>query len=406
MRHKLHRIALAGMLLVPLFAAAAHAQSPTPEGTVITNTATASYTDANGNTYTNATASVQVTVGFAAGIDVQGTSPITPASGSTGNEQNFTLVNNGNGTDQFSVATTAGTGITITGYKIGSTTYETLAALNTALAATNVTAGGNVVVTVVYDVSAGAAGTSTSLALTGTSVRDSGSSDTFTTTVNPPAVSGVTVTPDGTAVNRLPSNGVQYTATYTINNTSSSGYTFDLSAVASNGAVVSVVSVNGTAGASGTVTIGAGSSTTVDVVYTVANAAAAGATSNLTLTATAQGAGSVTDNGYYAVTVIRAAISMTKQAYLDDGTTLVSGNVLPGQYIRYKITVTNNGVASASTVSVSDPLPAEVTYQSHTDDGGSSPAWSLSHSSGTVTGTLTTLAASASRHFWIRVQIK
>ena len=49
------------------------AQTPTPENTVITNTATASWTDANGNTYTPVTAQASVTVGYLAAPDV--TSP-------------------------------------------------------------------------------------------------------------------------------------------------------------------------------------------------------------------------------------------------------------------------------------------------------------------------------------------
>ena len=46
------------------------AQTPTLEGTTITNTATASWTDANGNTYTPVSASASVIVGFLAGPDV------------------------------------------------------------------------------------------------------------------------------------------------------------------------------------------------------------------------------------------------------------------------------------------------------------------------------------------------
>ena len=54
------RAAVAGLAAVAMLAFGAErasAQGPTPEGTVITNTATASFTDANGNTYTDVTAS-------------------------------------------------------------------------------------------------------------------------------------------------------------------------------------------------------------------------------------------------------------------------------------------------------------------------------------------------------------
>src|SRR3989441_12975714 len=42
----------------------------TPEGTVIHNVATVSFTDANSNAYATVSASVDVTVGFVAGLDV------------------------------------------------------------------------------------------------------------------------------------------------------------------------------------------------------------------------------------------------------------------------------------------------------------------------------------------------
>ncbi|HEX2092173.1 MAG TPA: hypothetical protein VHG28_07205 [Longimicrobiaceae bacterium] len=403
MRHTIRGIALAGLMLVPLSAVSARAQSPTPEGTVIKNKATVSWTDANNNTYASVSDSVMVTVGFAAGVDAQGTSPVTPTAGTTGNEQTYTIVNNGNGTDQFSVSTTAGSGITVTGYKIGSTPYATLAALNTALASTNVAAAGNVQVIVVYSVAAGAGGTSTSLALTGTSVRTNTVSDTYTTAINPTIPLGVTVTPDAGTASRLPSNGTQYTEQFTVTNTGGASATFNLAASTNNGAVLSIVSVNGTAGSSGSVTVAAGASQTVDVVYTIANGAAAGATASLQLGATHSTDGSVTDGGSFTITVIRAAVSMTVQAYMDDGTTLVSGNVVPGQYIRYKITVTNNGASAASNVSVSDPLPAEVTYQSTSEDAA---GWTISEASGTVTASLASLAPAGSRFFWIRVRIK
>ena len=116
-------------VLLTFVAVPAMAQTPTAENTVITNTASVSYTDANGNTYTPATASVAVTVGFQAGVDVTVNAAVSPLSPSAGNELPFTINNIGNGTDQFSVSTSAQAGLTITGYKIGVTTYATLAAL-------------------------------------------------------------------------------------------------------------------------------------------------------------------------------------------------------------------------------------------------------------------------------------
>jgi uncharacterized repeat protein (TIGR01451 family) len=111
------------------------------------------------------------------------------------------------------------------------------------------------------------------------------------------------------------------------------------------------------------------------------------------------------DSGFADLTVIRPALAITKEAWLDDQSAEISADVLPGQFIQYKVTVTNNGTAPASSVVVTDALGAlPVTYISNSDPGG----WaSIVESAGTVTATLTgTLAASGgSAYFWIRVQI-
>lgn len=419
MRTTIRRALLAGLLLAPFAALPAQAQTPTPEGTTITNTATATWTDANGNTYTPATSSMSVMVGYLAAPDVQSPTSVTPGSPSTGNELAFSITNSGNGTDQFSVATTAGTGVTITGYKLGATTYATLPLLNAALAATNVTAGNSVTVTVVYTVAPGQGGQTIPVTLTATSVRTpaaTGASDASTTNVIPTVAASVVVTPDGGTVDRLPSGTgpTTYTETFTIQNTGNASDNFSLSALANPGGTVSIVSVNGTAGTSGSITIAAGGTVTVDVVYTVSNSAVAGATDDLRLTATSTNDNTKNDVGNRIIRVIRAAISMTKEVYRDDATTLVGGpassdRVLPGEYIRYKITVTNTGGAAATLTGtgygITDALPSAVTYVSTADDG--SAGWTISETTGTVRATLSgTLAAGATRFFWIRVRVK
>ena len=417
MNKTLRRVALAGLLLAPFAARPAHAQvSPTPEGTTITNTASATWTDANGNTYSPATASVSVLVGFKAGPDVQSAASVTPASPSTGNEIGFTIVNTGNGIDSVTASTTAAAGVTITGYKIGSTTYAPLAALNVALASTPISAGTSVVVTVVYTVAPGQGGQTIPVSLTATSRRTpaaTGASDSSTTNVLPAVAAAVVVTPDGGAVDRLPSGTgpTQYTETFTVQNTGNTGDTFTLSASA--GSILSIVSVNGTAGTGGSVTLAAGGSTTVDVVYTVSNSAAAGASESLVLTATSTTDATKSDPGNRVVNVVRAAISMTKEVFQDNQTTPIGGplssdRVLPGQYIQYKVTVTNTGGAAATLTGtgfgITDALPSQVTYVSTSADAA---GWTISQSSGTVSASLTgTLAPGTSRFFWIRVQVK
>ena len=418
MTKTLRRVALAALLIAPFAAGTAHAQTATPEGTTITNTATATWTDANGNTYTPVNASVSVTVGYKAAPDVQSAVSVTPASPSTGNEIPFAIVNTGNGTDQFSVSTTAGSGVTITGYKVGSTTYPTIAALNTALGTTNVAAGNTVTVTVVYTVAPGQGGQTIPVSMTATSVRTpaaTGATDSSTTNVLPAVAAAVVVTPDGGTVDRLPSGSgpTTYTQTFTIQNTGNRSDTYALSTLANPGGTVSIVSVNGTAGTSGSITLAPGAVTTVDVIYTVSNSAAAGTTDDLRLTAVSGNDGTKSDVGNQIIRVIRAAITMTKQAFKDDQTTAVgaantANGVVPGDYMWYKITVTNSGGAAATLTGtgygVSDPLPTQVTYVSSTGDAA---GWTIAESAGTVNAQLTgTLGAGASRFFWIRVRIK
>ncbi|HEX8674205.1 MAG TPA: hypothetical protein VF710_20070 [Longimicrobium sp.] len=417
MNKTLRRVALAGLLLAPFAARPAHAQvTPTPEGTTITNTASATWTDANGNTYSPATASVSVLVGFKAGPDVQSPASVTPSSPSTGNEIGFTIVNTGNGIDSVTASTTAASGVTITGYKIGSTTYATLSALNVALASTPISAGSSIVVTVVYTVAPGQGGQTIPVSLTATSRRTpaaTGGSDSSTTNVIPGVSASVVVTPDGGTVDRLPSGTgpTTYTETFTVQNTGNRSDTFSLSASA--GSIVSIVSVNGVAGTGGSVTLAAGGSTTVDVVYTVSNSAVAGATESLVLTATSGNDNTKSDPGNRMVRVVRAAISMTKEAYMDDQTTVIGGpastdRVTPGQYIQYKVTVTNTGGAAATLTGtgygITDALPSQVTYVSTSSDAA---GWTITESSGTVSAALTgTLAPGATRYFWIRVRVK
>jgi uncharacterized repeat protein (TIGR01451 family) len=406
MNKTLKGLALAAALLVPLSAGRAAAQTLTPEGTVITNTATASYTDANGNTYTNVTASASVTVGFLAGVDAQSPATVTPASPSTGNQLGFTVVNTGNGTDSVNVAFSVPSGISVTGYKIGATTYTTLTALDSALSNTPVAQGGNVVVTVIYTVAPGKGGTTNPITMTATSLRTPATNDPTTTNINPPVSAAVTVTPDNGTASRLPSNGTQYSETFVVTNNGNAADTYTL-AGSTTGATLTIISVNGTAGTGSSVSLAAGASANVTVVYTVANNASAGTTAPLGLLATSSNNAAISDPGSYTITVVKAQLTMAKTAYKDDQTTTINNTtdrVLPGQYIQYKVAVTNAGTAAAQTISVSDPLPSEVTYQSASGDAA---GWTISNVAGTVTGALTgTLAPGATRYFWIRVQVK
>jgi uncharacterized repeat protein (TIGR01451 family) len=398
-------LALAAMLT---FAAPQlYAQSPTPEGTVITNTATVSFTDANGNTYSAVNASVSVTVGFVAGVDVAGAASVTPASPSSSNTLTFTIQNIGNGTDHVQVAENISVGgvITVTSYVFNATSYVSLAALNTALSGSAITQGSTITVQVKYDVAANKGGVATNYTLTGTSVRDNTKSDPQVTTITPVQTFAVAVTPDGGQnLQKLPSNGTNYTFTFAVQNNGNGSDNFNL--LASNtGSAITVVSVNGVAGTSTAVTIAAGATMNIDVVYSVGNVAA-GTTDNLKLRATSVGDNTKTDDGTADLTVVRPAIGMAKAAYRDNQTTLIgpTDTVLPNEAIQFKITVSNSGASPAASVQIADAVPAQMTFLSATGDLA---GWTISNSGNNVTASLSgTLAAGASRYIWIRAQVK
>jgi uncharacterized repeat protein (TIGR01451 family) len=137
----------------------------------------------------------------------------------------------------------------------------------------------------------------------------------------------------------------------------------------------------------------------------VANGAATGAVDTLKLVATSTTTASVTDPGSIVITVVRAGLSMTKKLYKADQTTLiVSGSqVAPGDTVNYLVSVVATGAAGSTLVHISDPIPAGVSFLSSTGDAA---GWTISQSGGVVTADLAgTLAAGATRFFWIRVKV-
>src|SRR3954470_6702936 len=86
------------VLFTALTAVPANAQ--TPEGTVIRSIATVTFTDANGNAYAAVADTVDLPVGFVAGVDViAGAATVAPASPSINDTLFFQVANPGNGTD-------------------------------------------------------------------------------------------------------------------------------------------------------------------------------------------------------------------------------------------------------------------------------------------------------------------
>jgi uncharacterized repeat protein (TIGR01451 family) len=242
-------------------------------------------------------------------------------------------------------------------------------------------------------------------------VTDGANDDTDLTNNRATVTSAVTVrrvatTPDGATVTSLPSNGTNYTQTFVLTNQGNVSDSYALVAGVAPAGIVTIVSVNGTAGSSSTsAAVAAGGTANVVVVYSVATGAATGATAALTLTATSTVTATSANVGDLTVTVARAGITMSKLLYRDDRTTLVTGPaaVLTNEFVQYKVTVTSTGGVPASAVSVADVIPAQVTYDAATGDVA---GWTFVKPAGTLTASLTgTLAAGTSRFFWIRVRV-
>lgn len=330
----------------------------------------------------------------------------------TGGSATYTLTvdNNGPGsaTGPVTVTNTLPAGLTWT-----STTASAGWSCSTAGQAVTCTWAGNyfknspTTITIVAFITSAAATSVTNVASVAASGGgDSNPANNTASTTSAVTVRRVATTPDGATATQLPSNGTNYTQTFVLTNNGSVSDSYTVVATTAPAGVVTIVSVNGVAGSSATTaSIAAGATRSVAVVYSVATAAATGASATITLTATSTVTSAASDPGTLTVTVTRAGVTMTKQLYRDDRTTLVgAGAVATGEYVQYRVTVSNGGGAPATTVSVTDPIPGEVTYDSATPDAA---GWTIATAAGTLTANLAgTLATGTSRYFWIRVRVK
>ncbi len=172
----------------------------------------------------------------------------------------------------------------------------------------------------------------------------------------------------------------------------------------------------GTGGASTAVGLDAGETARLFVKVIAPNSATSGAVNTATITATvsntvngvaAPAPATVTDT----TTVIAGQVRLVKEQALDancDGiadTAFSQANIaagaIPGACIRYRITATNDGAASVSTLVVSDSTPANTVYN---NGGGTAAAATnvgtitapANGTTGTVQATIGTLAPSQS----------
>ena len=399
-------LALAGVALA--FGVRSLDAQATPENTIIVNTATVSFTDANANTYANVQASVSVTVGFVAGVDVTGPATATPAPGSSGNILAYSVQNLGNGTDAVDIDTTvSATGIiTITGYVYDGTTYTSLADLNTRLdlVADSLVQDTTITIDVVYDVAAGTGGQPVDFTLAALSGRDGSKTDNVVTTITPAEALGVAVAPDSNlAADRLPNSPtvVNYSATFTVTNSGDGPETFDLVGSTDPSGAITIVSVNG---GTASIALAATASQDVDVVYTIADVAA-GVIDTLILTATAQTAPNPSDRGHFTYRVVKPFLTVTKNAFRSNQTdTIISppDSVVPQEVIWYKITVENTGSAIADSVHIDDLLVSDLTFLSAVGDAA---GWTISNSGNDVDAYFLNLAVNDPRFIWIQARV-
>jgi hypothetical protein len=199
-----------------------YAQGPafaagTASGTVITNTASATYTDGNNNNYTTLSNTVTTTVSAAPAVSEAATTPgsagapaQTVATGNTVSDP-FTITNTGNATGTVSLPSdaTIGDGGTLDGYvynnaatgpcsyatpcSLGSTTNPAAGTLNNVLAANPVAAGASAPVEVLYTAgpnTGGAAGTDSTQTLPEATITY-GTGTTATTATAPATASEI-----------------------------------------------------------------------------------------------------------------------------------------------------------------------------------------------------------------------
>lgn len=207
---------LVGALTLALLVSLPALAEGTPEGTVITNTATVSWQDGNGNARSQNSNTVSTTVVQVASVVI--TPDTLTASGLPSDRIVFvhTVENNGNGSDTIQLAVSTVPGWTVGLYRDvnGNGTYEP--GTDTAVTDTGaLPAEGTFPLLVVVDVPSGAAdGASASFTVTGTSVFNAAVSDTATDTVNVEAPN-LTITKSVDQATAAPGDTLTYTVVVT-----------------------------------------------------------------------------------------------------------------------------------------------------------------------------------------------
>lgn len=273
-------------------------------------------------------------------------------------------------------------------------------------------ASGSATFTVIVNVNGGTA--------TGTQITDtiSASSDTtdpiltnnsatVTTIVGAANTANLLITNAGTPNPVLAGNNITYTVVITNNGPGTASTVAFTEALPANTTFVSAAATSGTGGWTCTgisisctiPTFAAGASTTFTVVVKVG----AGTASGTIITDTANVSSATTDpnpsNNVATVTTVVATAGQADLALTKTGT---PNPVLAGNNLTYTITVTNNGPATATNVSMKDTFPANTSFVSITTPGG----WACpAPSAGVQTCTNASVAANATATFTLVLKV-
>lgn len=267
-------------------------------------------------------------------------------------------------------------------------------------------ASGTATFTVVVKVNTG---TATGTQITDTDAITSGTNDpnlanntaTVVTIVGAANTADLAITNAASPNPVIAGNNITYTVVVTNNGPGSASTVVFSEAIPANTALVSVTPTSGTSGWTCTPgaisctipTFAAGASTTFTVIVTV------GATtpSGTVITDTANVSSATTDpnpsNNVATVTVVVATAGQADLAVTKTGT---PNPVLAGNKITYTVVVTNNGPATATTVTLTDTIPGNTTLTSTSAPAG----WTCNPpSGGTFTCTDPSVAANTSGTF-------
>jgi uncharacterized repeat protein (TIGR01451 family) len=255
----------------------------------------------------------------------------------------------------------------------------------------NLANGASATVTINVTVSPTATGTiSNTATVTGTQTDDdaTNNSDTETTAVNAQVDLAVTKTDGLTSVTS--GNNLTYTIVVTNNGPSQAtnvNLTDALPATLTYGShTVSqgTGTITGQNFSAALGTLAPGASATVTIVAAVAGTATGTISNTASVTATQTDSNNANNSATDTTTA-------TPQIDLQITKTDTPDPVIAGNQLTYTIQVTNAGPSTATGVTVTDVLPGTVTFVS-----GTSTVGTVSNSSGTVTGTIGTLASGAS----------